>query len=414
MKYRPRHLERNLYARLEQFPVVVVTGSRQSGKSTMLQHMFTKTGWRYVTLDLRSTVEKIKADPDLFVKDIDSNIIIDEAQKAPELFHSLKYLVDKKKTYRIILSGSANFLLLAKVTESLAGRAAILELFPFSSGEIYRKASSSVIDMIYNINQAQDISRAKKVSQLSDTQIWGQVLYGGYPKLLEYKSHEQKQNWLDNYITTYLERDLRNLAQVGDIGDFQRFYKMLAFQSGNLLNLSNIASDIGISVPTCKKYLSILEASYQYILLRPYYINIRKRLIKSPKVYILDTGLGNYFIGNDSLDKLKNSGNLGHILETWVIIEFIKHNNIQHRKKNLYFWRTSNGAEVDLLIEDGKKIIPIEIKTTYRIKPESIRGLKEFISLDIGRDIPFGVVFYRGDEVYRISDKIWAIPISMI
>jgi len=376
--------------------------------------MFSKKGWRYVTLDLRSVVERINTDPDLFVRDIESNIIIDEAQKAPELFHSLKYIVDKGERYKIILSGSANFLLLSNVTETLAGRAAIIELFPFSLSEIHRKGSSSVIDMIYTINKPKDISRFKDVPLLSDRQIWNQVLYGGYPKLLEYKSHEQKQNWLDNYITTYIERDLRNLAQVGDIGDFQRFYKMLAFQSGNILNLSNIARDIGISVPTCKKYLHILEASYQYNLLRPYHMNIRKRLIKSPKVYMLDTGLCNYFIGNDSLDKLKNSGNFGNVLETWVIAEFIKHNSIQRRKKNLYYWRTSNGAEVDLLIEDGKTIIPIEIKSSIRIKPDSIRSLKEFISLDIGRTIPYGFVFYWGDDIYRISDKIWAIPIKAI
>ncbi|MCK5594624.1 DUF4143 domain-containing protein, partial [bacterium] len=230
---------------------------------------------------------------------------------------------------------------------------------------------------------------------------------------LEYKSNEQKQNWLDNYITTYIEKDLRNLAQIGDIGDFQRFYKMLAFQSGNILNLSNISRDIGLSVPTCKKYLHILEASYQYTRLRPYHVNTRKRLIKSPKIYMLDTGLCNYLIGNDSLDKLKNAGSLGSILETWIISEFIKHNNIQRKKKNLYFWRTSNGAEVDLLIENDGKIIPIEIKNSSRIKVESIRGIKEFISMDIDR-VPFGIVLYRGDEAYRISDKIWAVPINAV
>jgi len=414
MRYITRHIENKVRSYLKQFPVVIITGSRQVGKSTMLKHMFHNNEWKYVSLDLRSVVERINADPDLFVKDIDSNIIIDEAQKAPALFHSLKYLIDKGTPYKIILSGSANFMLLSNVTETLAGRAGILELYPFCIGEVHRKAGTSIITTIYQGKKPEDVSNAKNISLLTDKQNLNNILFGGYPRLLQYKEVEPKLNWFENYITTYIERDLRNLANVGDISDFQRFYKILAFQTGNILNMSTIAGDIGISVPTCKKYLNILEASYQHTLLKPYHMNIRKRLVKSPKVYIVDTGLGNFFMGNDSLDRLKNTGSFGHIVETWVLGEFIKYNNILPRKRNLYYWRTSNGAEIDLIIENGANIIPVEIKTSVQIRRKTIRGLEEFMALKQKAIIPFGIVFYRGEDIYKISNNIWAIPITAI
>ena len=413
MEYVRRHLEDKIKRYVRQFPVVVLTGARQAGKSTLLKHLFTRSGWEYVNLDQRGILEHIRQDPDLFVKDISSNVIIDEAQKAPELFHSIKWGVDEGARHKIILSGSANLQLLHKVTETLAGRAGVLELFPLSINEKYNRAN--ILELLTSAGSIRAlIDKLKGHRVIDDSNIFEHMLWGGYPKLLEYRASQLKLNWFENYRTVYIERDLRDLSQVADLSDFQRFYQILAFQCAGILNLSNIANDIGITVPTCKKYLQILEATYQYFLLKPYHLNIRKRLIKSPKLYIWDTGLANYFLENSTLKQLKSSGRLGSILENCVIAELLKQNSLMARKSNLYFWRTSNGAEVDLIIEKGQALIPVEIKSSANVSIGSIRGLVDFLKLEAAKHMPFGVVFYRGDKIFRLTEKILAVPVGYI
>jgi len=414
IRYINRHMEDKVRRYVKQFPVVVLTGPRQAGKSTLLKHLFSKEkNWEYVNLDHRGVWERISSDPDLFAKDIDSNIIIDEAQKAPALFHSIKWRVDDGMKHKIILSGSANFQLLHKVTETLAGRTGVLELFPFTINEKSQKAN--ILELLVSSPDIDKVSKTLKDSKpISDDMLFEHLLWGGYPKLLEYKKADLKLSWFENYRTTYIERDLRDLTQIADISGFQKFHSMLAFRIGGVLNLSSIANDIGVSVPTCKKYLQILEASYQYFQLKPYHINVSKRLIKSSKIYILDTGICNYFLGVDSLRLLRGSGSFGNIFENFAIAEILKQNSLLPRKNNLYFWRTSNGAEVDLIIEKGNNIIPIEIKSGIRIAEASIRGLTGFMNLKIDRRIKFGIVFYRGDRVFKITDKILAVPIGCI
>lgn len=413
MKYIKRHLEEKIVKYVNQFPVIVVTGARQSGKSTLLNHLFKDKDWEYINFDQRGILERVKSDPDLFVKDISSNIIIDEAQKVPELFHSIKWRIDEGLKYKIILSGSANFQLLHKVTETLAGRAGVLELFPLTLNEKYRL--KNILELFFSSRDIKKIvNKINDYKTIEDEFLFSHILWGGYPKPLQYKNKEQKLNWFENYRTTYIERDLRDLTQVADISDFQRFYQILAFQVGNILNLSNISNDIGVTVPTCKKYLQILEASYQYFLLKPYHLNIHKRLIKSPKIYTWDTGLCNFFLGNNSIKQLKESGKFGNIFENCVISEIMKQNSLLPYRCNTYFWRTSNGAEIDLIIERGLDLIPIEIKSNIKISDISIRGLIDFMKLKISKRILFGIVFYRGDKILRISDKILAIPVNYL
>ncbi len=413
MNYIIRQLETKLMQYIKQFPIVVLTGARQSGKSTLLKHLFSSDDWEYINLDQRGILEQINSDPDLFIKDIRSNIIIDEAQKSPNLFHSIKWKIDEGMKYKIILSGSANFHLLQKVTETLAGRAGILELYPLSLSEKHKQ--HNLLDLLINTNNINELkNKLKKINLVKDDDIFLYILWGGYPKLLEYKNSEFKLNWFENYRTTYIERDLRDLAQIADLSDFQRFYQLLAFQTGNILNLSNIANEIGITVPTCKKYMQILELSYQYFLLKPYYSNIRKRLIKSPKIYCMDTGLCNFFLENSSRKLLMNSSKLGNLFENSVIVDIMKQNSFLNKKCNMYYWRTSNGTEIDLVIEHGENLIPIEIKSSIKISSVSIRGLTDFLVLKINKKIPYGIVIYRGDRVSQISDKILAVPIGYL
>ena len=416
MTYLPRQLEGKIEKYVRQFPAVILTGARQTGKSTLLQHVFLKKDdWKYITLDQRGVLERIQSDPDLFIKDIDSNLIIDESQKAPNLFHSIKWKIDQGTKHKIILSGSANFHLMKSVTETLAGRAGVLELFPLSLSEKHKKPSFLLEILLAAKNPSQLIERIKDSPALPESAIVQHVLWGGYPKLLEYKNTEAKLNWFENYRTIYIERDLRDLAQVADMNDFQRFYQALAFQSGGILNLSSIANDLGISVPTCKKYLDILILSYQFFALPAYHLNVKKRLIKSPKIYITDTGLGNYLTENLAVgQKLKASAMFGRILENALIAEIMKHNTVVSQRCNLFFWRTSNGAEVDLIIEHGNELIPVEIKANVQISNLSIRGLIDFVKFKTAKMVRFGVVIYRGEEVVRLSERIVDIPMKYI
>jgi uncharacterized protein len=413
MKYIPRQLEAKLKQYVKQFPVVALTGARQTGKSTLLKHVYKNQNWDYVNLDKRGVLERVKADPDLFVKDIRSNIIIDEAQKAPDLFHSIKWRVDEGLKYKMILSGSANFHLLHSVTETLAGRCGVLELFPLTLNETYRR--KYILESCVAAKDIKQLEKSiRKIKPVKDDAIFQHILWGGYPKLSGHKDKEFKANWFENYRTTYVERDLRDLAQVGDIGDFQRFYQTLTFQIGNILNLSNTANDVDITVPTCKRYLQLLEASYQYFLLKPYHLNISKRLIKSPKIYIWDTGLSNYFLDNSSIKTLKSGGRFGNIFENWVVSELRKQNSFLPRKVNFYFWRTSNQAEVDLIIEKGKNIIPIEIKSNVKVTKSMVKGLMNFMQLKLKKNILFGIIFYRGDRIFRFNKQILMVPINYI
>jgi len=403
--YVPRFLEKKLRQYVQQFPVTLLTGARQAGKSTLLKHLFPGESWEYLTLDQRGILHQIQSDPDLFVKNISSNIIIDEAQKCPELFHAIKWRVDEGLKHKIILSGSANFQLMSRVTETLAGRAGVLELFPFSVNEVNRGRNGleNILD-----------GKFKALDKKSDEQMLESMLWGGFPKIFEYRKPEEKKNWFENYRTTYIERDLRDLTQVADLNDFQRFFEKAAFQIGGILNLSNIANDIGITVPTCKKYLHILETSYQFFLLKPYHANISKRLVKSPKLYAWDTGLANYFLGIDSEKYLKSSSFYGSVFENFMITELLKQNSFLSRKAHLYFWRTSSGDEVDVIVDYKNQLIPVEIKSGVQISDGSIAGLLKFMDLKLPQKIPYGIVFYRGDRIMQIRPRIWAVPVTFI
>ena len=414
MKYHKRLLENKISPLFKIFPIVAITGPRQSGKSTLLQH-YIDNKWKYYSLDDRELLLRIKKDPTLFLSTLESNFVIDEAQKAPDLFHSIKHIVDKGYPYKIVLSGSANFLFMKSITESLAGRIGLLELLPFSISEAFSLASNFMIHDIIESNSIKVLKTRldKKVNnQLSEKKILSFILYGGFPKLYNLTSEKNRWQWFQNYIRTYIERDLRVLEQVGDLDSFQRVYKMFAFQTAQVMNISNIASDVGISVPTVKRYSSILETSYQCIKLPSLIANQRKQLIKSSKMFYMDTGIVNYFMHNDNVERMLNCGSWGALLETWVYSELHKEIKDIVPNPRIYYWRTNNGAEVDFVIEKGDKLYPIEVKSAVQIDSFSLRGLKSFVSAQEQGKVPFSIVFYRGKEVIFLEKKIIAVPIT--
>jgi len=417
MEYRKRFIESEIDDLFEIFPIVSLTGPRQSGKSTLIKHYISKKKipWVYISLDDREILLRIKEDPALFAHSINSNIAIDEAQKAPELFHALKQVVDAGLKHKIILSGSANFLLLKSITESLAGRVGLLELQAFSIAEAYEYKSNSLIHKIIKHHSIKDLYETLMNSQLekiSDKKLMNFILYGGFPKLIELKP-EQKLKWFDRYISTYIERDLRDLSQVGNLDNFQKVYKLFAYQTAQILNLSNIASATGIDSKTVKHYLSILESSYQCKTLPAYFSKQRKQLIKSPKIFYTDTGLVNFHQRNVDLDSMLNRGGWGHILETFVYSELHKEAKDMSPKVDLYFWRTNNGAEVDFILSYGEKLYPIEVKAAAIINSYELKSLESFMEAE-GTKVPFGIVFYRGDRISFFKENILGIPLGYL
>ena len=417
MRFKNRTIIPSIPRNFDVFPIVSITGPRQSGKSTLIDHYIGRDeNWQYYSLDDRELLLRIKDDPGLFIKTIDSNIAIDEAQKAPELFHSLKLLVDSGFNNQILLSGSANFLLLKSITESLAGRVGILELLPFSLSEALERTSNKFIHTIISANTPDSLYKTIRSSfnKITDKELLSFILYGGYPKIYNLKTKQGSSLWFKNYINTYIERDLRDLAQVGDIDTFQHVYRLISFYSGNIMNMSTIAANTGVSVQTIKRYISILHTSFQSTLLTSYHVNQKKQITKAPKLFCFDTGLMNHFLKNTNTDNMTNCIQWGSILETHVFSEIYKEIINAVQGTSLYYWRTSNGAEVDFVIEYHDKLIPIEVKGGVRVKKLALRGIKSFMESQTYKKVPFGIVLYRGDDVIYLDEKIIGIPLTFI
>jgi len=417
MNYKPRLIEQRIKEYFEVFSVVSIIGPRQCGKSTLLEHYSQKdrSKWQYFNLDLRTTRAKVESDPDLFIRDFDSNVIIDEAQKVPDLFHAIKSLVDKKFPYKILLSGSTNFLMLESVSESMSGRIGILEMLPFSLSEKLEVKSNNLVNLLIEPQDANLLfKKLHKLKTIEEKKIFDFILQGGFPKIHELKSAGAIDIWFQNYLTTYIDKDVRDIANINDLESFQHVYKLLAYQTANLLNFSNISGDIGLDVKTIKKFFSILEMTYHYKKLFSFKENYKDKITKTPKVFSIDTGMLNYLLNNSNKDAMLNSGHWSHILETWIFSELYKQIKNTSPKKEIYFYRTRNDSEVDFILQQGKKLIPIEVKSGSQIKPMQLRSIKTFID-DYSKkfEIPYGIVFHRTDEVSWLAENIIGIPIQL-
>ena len=352
---------------LRDYPVVVVTGSRQSGKSTLLKTAL--SGWPMVSLEDLDLREFARRDARAFLKQYPPPLIIDEAQRVPDLFSYIQTAVDTSgKMGQYVLSGSQQFSLMAGVTQTLAGRASLIELHPL---------------------------RLKELTDAGDTpaSIDALMLKGGYPAV--HARQLNPQRFYADYVASYIERDVRSLSAVQDLGNFQRFMRLCAARTGQLLNLNSLANDCGIAQPTANAWMNLLEASYVVKRIAPYYRNFGKRLVKAPKLYFLDTGLCAWLLGITSEKDMATHYARGALFETWVVTEALKWRAVRGDKQPIYFWRDNIGNEIDLLLEQGGGITLVEVKSGQTYQDEWQRALQV-----VERHLGFAVrkaVVYGGD-----------------
>jgi len=377
----------------KQYPIVTLTGPRQSGKTTLAKAAF--PGHAYASLEDPDQREFAIADPRGFLGQFKDPVILDEVQRAPDLFSYIQTEVDRRPTNgRYILTGSQSFLLMRNVSQSLAGRAAILHLLPFSWSELQGRPPLS----LKTLGRTAPSREKPRAADLMEA-----LFTGFYPAI-----HDRRlapQDWLANYYRTYVERDVRELLNVGDLEAFGRFIRLCAGRNGQLLNLSSLATDCGIAQPTARRWISVLEASFLVLLLRPHYRNFSKRLVKSPKLYFLDTGLLAYLLRIRTPGELRTHSSRGAVFESFVVSELLKNAFHRGEEPGLYFWRDSIGHEVDILLDRGAELVPIEVKSGETLAQDAFVGLRYWLQLAGTPDAPAALI-YGGDTSVRRSGVV--------
>ena len=403
--YFERDLAPTVLRALKNMPVVVITGLRQTGKTTFLQHQFPRETRRFITFDDFAQLSAAKADPDRFVSS-DEPLTIDEAQKCPEIFTAIKKVVDRKrKEGQFLLSGSANFTLLRGITESLAGRSVYFQMNPFSRREIERRVQGEpFLKRFFEIQQIPKHEESKPVEP-------EEILKGGMPPIC-LGDVEDRSFWFKGYEQTYLERDIREISQIENIVAYRNLLHLVSLRTGQILNLSQLGRDAKLTSATTSRYLALLETSFVISKLSPYLRNKASRLIKSPKIYISDSGLACFMVGIDKIHRDYQEQLLGALFETYVAQNLFAIIGSRWKEAQLCFWSIQGRREVDFIIEVGRNCIALEVKSSARWQKKDLSGLEAFLG-----GTPHcraAVLCYNGTEAVRLGDKIWALPLDLV
>lgn len=407
-----RTLTDRLLDGLADTPAVLVNGARQTGKSTLVQSAeLAKQDRQYLTFDDPGILAAAKRDPNGFVAGLNTPITLDEVQHVPEIFPVVKAAIDRKREPgRFLLTGSANVMLLPKLSESLAGRMEVLTLWPFSQGEMHG-VRESFVDTLFSQKPVgwKGVVATSKREELLET-----VIAGGYPLAVARHSAARRDAWFQSYVMTMLQRDIRDLADIADVTAVPRLLSVVAARAGGLLNFADLSRSVALPQTTLKRYFALLEATFLVQLLRPWARNLGKRIIQTPKVYLNDTGLLAYLLGA-TVDRLKAEGNLaGAVLENFALMELRKQSAWSATQPELFYWRTASGQEVDVVLEDrAGRVVGVEVKAAATLSGNDVRGLQA-LAATVGKNWVRGVVLYTGTEVIPFSANLHGVPMSRL
>lgn len=407
--YITRHLEAEVLKASKYYPVVMVCGQRQVGKSTMLNHV-KGADRKYVTLDDVNARRLAETDVSLFFEVYGTNLLIDEFQRVPSILLEIKKIIDEKalngedNSGMFWLTGSQKFKMMQNVSESLAGRVAVFDMASLSSAEIEERPPMLFSPEIQNLKSAVASAKKKDVHQ-----IYRDIFRGGMPKLIT--TDIERERYYADYVNTYLERDVKDISQVGKLSEFYDFLVMLAARTAQELKYDELAKAIGVSAPTIKNWISILERSGIITLLRPYAATLTNRLIKTPKIYFSDTGLCAYLCRWPTAETLESGAMDGAFLETYVVSEIIKSYYNAGKALNLYYYRDIDKKEIDLLIDEGDKLYPIEIK---KAKSPAHADKNFGVLATFKKQIAPGIIFCMSDELVPYNKNAWFCPICAI
>lgn len=410
MRYVSRTLETTLARAARTFPAVLVTGPRQSGKTTLLRHVFGRTH-AYVSLERPDVRARAISDPVAFFQDNPPPVILDEIQRAPELLHYAKDAIDEdRRAGRWVFTGSQGLSLLDGISQTLAGRVAVLHLDPMTLGEVRRRPAQAtmarVLAGVFGGTASPGRAREPTTPRIK---LGDWLMRGGFPEV-RLDPRVDRALWLSSYVQTYLERDVRDVLRVGDLEAFGRFLRLVAARTGTLLNMTDLGRDAGITGPTAKSWLSVLEASHLVYLLRPHFRNLGKRLVKSPKIYVTDPGLATYLMGLHTAEAALHGPSAEALVETAIVSEWVKLFRQRGETPPLYFFRSSAGDEVDLVVEYDGRTYGVEIKATATPRPEHAESLARWMDAT-GSDAR-GVLACQVDAPTALRPGVRAVPWS--
>lgn len=396
---------------LQDTPVVLIHGSRQCGKTTLAQSVGEKLGYHYISFDDDNQLQAAKADPVGFIHSLPEKTILDEVQRTPGLFTSIKASVDKnRKPGRFILTGSANVLLLPQLADSLAGRMEIIHLRPLAQCEIADQ-KPAFLKQLFSADFG-SVSNQNIHARLGES-LAEIICQGGYPAAIARSTAKRRSAWYRDYITTIIQRDVQDISSIKNLEILPKLLALAASQTARLFNAADLASPFSISRPTIREYLALLEQIFLIEQLEPWHSNRLSRLIKTPKMHLADTGLACALLGVNSKTLWQDKSLLGQLLETFIYQELRKYADWHNESLNFYHFRNKDKVEVDIIVEQDRKLAGIEIKATATVTQSDFKGLNKLKDA-CGAQFAAGVLFYDGENILPFGAKLFAVPISVL